>query len=64
MLNARTFDNKTLLSLLKNNNKFNEAVMYSKSFEEVKDLIDNEFQMIIRESQLKYIEDYYNKKRK
>ena len=64
MINARTFDNNTLLSLLKNNNKFNEAVMYSESFQEVKDLIDNEFQMIYRESQLKYIEDYYNKKRK
>jgi len=64
MINARTFDDNTLLSLLKNNNKFNEAVMYSESFQEVKDLIDNEFQMIYRESQLKYIEDYYNKKRK
>jgi hypothetical protein len=64
MINARTFDNKTILSLLKNNNKFNEVVMYSESFQEVKDLIDNEFQMIYRESQLKYIEDYYDKKRK
>ena len=64
MINARTFDDNTLLSLLKNNNKFNEAVMYSESFQEVKDLIDNEFQMIYRESQLKYIEDYFNKKRK
>ena len=64
MINARTFDEKTLLSLLKSNNKFNEAVMHSNSFNEIKDLLDNDLQITYRESQLKYIEHYYNEKTK
>ena len=58
MINATSYDNKTLLQLLRMNKSFVKVLAEGESFEEIKDVIDNELDIVYTDSQLDYIKSW------
>jgi hypothetical protein len=58
MINATSYDNKTLLQLLRMNKAFIKVLAEGESFQEIKDVIDNELDIVYTDSQLDYIKSW------
>jgi hypothetical protein len=58
MINATSYDNKTLLQLLRMNKAFVKVLAEGESFQEIKDMIDNELDIVYTDSQLDYIKSW------
>jgi len=58
MINATSYDNKTLLQLLRMNKAFVKVLAEGESFQEIKDVIDNELDIVYTDSQLDYIKSW------
>ncbi len=62
-MNVKYFTEESFLKILKGNSHFNKLIEISLEFEKVEDFIKNHLRMQYTESQIKFIQKYFNSKK-